>query len=73
MADFPAMTAAQARVRTAEVLDKIDKGEDHRRPRKSASGATLAEAWDYHRKSLNVADVRARCARSKRMNVPSVC
>src|SRR5271169_2246108 len=32
---FPAMTAAQARVRTAEVLDKIGKGEDHRRPRKS--------------------------------------
>ena len=59
---FPAMTAAQARVRTAEVLDKIDKGEDHRRPRKCASGATLAEAWDYHRKSLE----RGRRPRSLR-------
>jgi hypothetical protein len=59
---FPAMTAAQARVRTAEVLDKIDKGEDHRRPRKSASGATLAEAWDYYCKSLE----RGRRPRSLR-------
>ena len=56
------MTAAQARVRTAEVLDKIDKGEDHRRPRRSTSGATLAEAWDYYRKTLE----RGRRPRSLR-------
>jgi Arm DNA-binding domain/Phage integrase family len=59
---FPAMTVAEARLRTAEVLDKIDKGEDHRRPRKSAAGATLADAWDYYRKTLE----RGRRPRSLR-------
>ena len=59
---FPAMTAAKARVRTAEVLEKIDKGEDHRRPHKSNSGAKLADAWEYYRKTLE----RGRRPRSLR-------
>lgn len=59
---FPAMTAAQARVRTGEVLDKIEKGEDHRRPRNANNGATLFDGWEYYRRSLE----RGRRPRSLR-------
>src|SRR4051794_19347932 len=47
----PGLLVADARLRAAEILNAVAKGEEHRRP-KPTRGATLQVAWEHYKKTL---------------------